>query len=504
MLSRNTKRKTADKTRVSGSWDQTDSPQAFLRLSEMEQVVSPRGGPFRKKKGLGGKILLTLVAAAIFTFYFSNQNNPAEASKEPAQTMEEILLPISEEATIVPNLLESGEETEGVGAKEEVFEPVTEIKPKAKKVKIEHIVSRGETLSSVFTRNGFSQLEASSVDKLLKADRSVDHRIRPGQKILFQKNNLGELSKVKIELGLLKSVVLRKDSGVWDTEVNTLSTETEVVKSSGEIKTTLAEAGLEVGLDYGVIDEFVDLFSDRVRFHRDIQKGDKFSVIFEESRLPTGEIVSKGPIKAAMIETGGSTFEAIQITDRKGNKRFVDRNGEPLGNTFLRYPLKFSRISSTYTHSRLHPVLKRRMPHLGVDFAAPTGTPVRSVADGKVTFAGRKGPNGIMIKINHGARYRTAYLHLSRIAKGVRVGSFVKRGQVIGKVGSTGRSTGPHLDFRFYDRGRSVNPLKVKLPKMSLGESFVVNKAELKKAIYELEGLMALTQTTKKPKISQL
>ncbi|MCB0334600.1 MAG: M23 family metallopeptidase, partial [Bdellovibrionales bacterium] len=146
--------------------------------------------------------------------------------------------------------------------------------------------------------------------------------------------------------------------------------------------------------------------------------------------------------------------------------RYYDEAGESIGNYFLRYPVRFSRISSVFSTSRFHPILQRRKVHNGVDFAAPTGTPVRSVADGIVLSASYNRASGNMVKIRHTNKYSTAYLHLSRIAKGLRKGQRVKRGEVIGAVGSTGYATGPHLHYSLYENGRYVDPMKTKLPKM--------------------------------------
>jgi murein DD-endopeptidase MepM/ murein hydrolase activator NlpD len=171
-----------------------------------------------------------------------------------------------------------------------------------------------------------------------------------------------------------------------------------------------------------------------------------------------------------------------------GKARYFDAKGKLLGDTFLRYPVKFSRVSSSFSDARLHPVLKRRIPHNGVDFAAPVGTPVRASADGTVTFVGRKGPSGIMIKVKHNARYRTAYLHLSRIAKGIKRGTRVSRGQVIGAVGATGRVTGPHLHYSFYDRGKYVDPMKIELPTIEgLNKGNRIAKSYLKRVVVTLE-----------------
>ena len=148
-------------------------------------------------------------------------------------------------------------------------------------------------------------------------------------------------------------------------------------------------------------------------------------------------------------------------------QHYVDETGVKLGNYFLRYPLKFTRISSVFSKSRFHPILKKSRPHNGVDFAAPTGTPVRSVGDGTVIDAGYRGGAGNMVKIKHNDKYSTAYLHLSKFAKGIKKGVKVSRGQMIGAVGKTGWATGPHLHFSLYIDNKYVDPFKVNIPKVS-------------------------------------
>jgi murein DD-endopeptidase MepM/ murein hydrolase activator NlpD len=147
-----------------------------------------------------------------------------------------------------------------------------------------------------------------------------------------------------------------------------------------------------------------------------------------------------------------------------GRVRYFDQNGETSGDSFLRYPLKFTRISSVFSKSRFHPVLKSSKPHNGVDFAAPTGTPVRSIGDGIVTYAGWKGPNGILVKVQHSNQYSSAYVHLSKLAPGIKQGVRVQRGQQVGAVGQTGRATGPHLHFSLYRNEKFIDPLTTDLP----------------------------------------
>jgi len=239
--------------------------------------------------------------------------------------------------------------------------------------------------------------------------------------------------------------------------------------AAGTISRSFADAARKAAVPARVVDELVDLFSNRVEFRKDLQPGDMFAVVYEEHVAADGEVVKTGLIKAASLEKGGRMLFAIRHVGKDGKARYYDQDGRPLGKSFLRYPLQFTRISSAFSYARFHPVLKKTLPHNGIDFAAPLGTPVRSVADGVVVHAGYSFSAGNWVKIKHGDRYATAYLHLHRIGAGIYKGTKVSRGQVIGTVGSTGISTGPHLHFSFYDRGKYVNPLRNDLPMYNSG-----------------------------------
>jgi murein DD-endopeptidase MepM/ murein hydrolase activator NlpD len=193
-----------------------------------------------------------------------------------------------------------------------------------------------------------------------------------------------------------------------------------------------------------------------------LQEGDKFKVIYDESFVDSNSVgISR--IHAAWFYHAGHAFWAIPF-EQDSVMSYFDEEGNSLRKAFLKAPLRFSRISSGFSNSRLHPILKIRRPHHGVDYAAPIGTPVQAVGDGQVIAAAYQRGGGNYVKLKHNGVYTTAYLHLSKFGKGIKQGAYVKQGDVIGYVGSTGLSTGPHLDFRFYKHGKAVNPLKVEAP----------------------------------------
>lgn len=193
-----------------------------------------------------------------------------------------------------------------------------------------------------------------------------------------------------------------------------------------------------------------------------IQKGDFFKAVYEE-KFVDGKAVGIGRILSAQFNHWGEDYFAF-LFERDGKEAYFDENGKSLQKQFLKSPLKFSRISSGFSYSRLHPILKVRRAHTGIDYAAPMGTPVKAVGDGTVIHRKYSGAAGRYIKVKHNATYTSGYMHLSRYAKGISVGSRVRQGQIIGYVGSSGRSTGPHLDFRFWRGGTPINYLRMKFP----------------------------------------
>ncbi|MEE1168808.1 MAG: peptidoglycan DD-metalloendopeptidase family protein, partial [Alistipes sp.] len=212
-------------------------------------------------------------------------------------------------------------------------------------------------------------------------------------------------------------------------------------------------------MPYALADEVEEIYQWSIDFFG-IQEGDRFAVIYDEKFTDTTS-VGIGRIYGASFTSGNKTIYAIPYVNENGRIAYWDADGASLKKQMLKAPLKYTRISSKFTHKRLHPVHRVYRPHLGVDYAAPSGTPVHSVADGTVIKAGWGGGGGNTIYIKHSGGLQTGYLHLKSFAKGIKVGSKVSQGQLIGYVGSTGTSTGPHLDYRIWQNGTPIDPLKV-------------------------------------------
>lgn len=324
---------------------------------------------------------------------------------------------------------------------------------------------KGDTFDSVWIKNGGTEEELRQVQSELALRKISLPLIRPSNPIRIHKDIDGSILSATFRIKEGSVLEIKRSLGaLFTTEIAAEELVMQERVVTGTIYSSFIEAAQTAGLPLSMVDDFVDLFGDRVEFRKDLHPGDTFAIIFTQKQAPDGTWLSAGDIKAASLNSLGKLKAIIRYKDKNGSFQSFDESGKPLGDYFLRYPVQFSRVSSVFSDSRLHPVLGIRRPHNGVDFAAPTGTPVRAVADGVVQSAGYAGGGGNTVKIAHNSVYSTAYLHLSKIAGGLKKGSRIKRGQVIGNVGMTGLASGPHLHFSLYQNGKYVDPLKTKLP----------------------------------------
>lgn len=274
----------------------------------------------------------------------------------------------------------------------------------------------------------------------------------------------GEIDRIEYRFSDIDGVRLERDSdasGGYTAELFEVPYTVEQRLVYGVIESSLYEAGRRAGASPGIIMELSDIFAWDVDFSTDMRKGDTFSVLYEIATVD-GKAIDAGKVLAAEVVNNGKKHAAIYFSEEGGGSGYYNLEGKSLRRTLLRSPLRYRRISSYYSKRRYHPILKRYRAHHGIDYAAPTGTPVETSGDGRIVFAGWKRGYGNYIVVKHNSIYTTAYGHLSRIRKGVRKGSKVRQGQVIGYVGSTGISTGPHLHYEVKLRGRLVNPLSLK------------------------------------------
>ena len=237
----------------------------------------------------------------------------------------------------------------------------------------------------------------------------------------------------------------------------------EVVQATGQISASLFVDATEAGIPSRVLAELIRIYSFDVDFQRDIWRGDRFELMYEQFRDDAGEVVHQGDIHYAKLTLRNTELPLYRYTTTKGNLDYFNAKGQSVRKTLMRTPIDGARLSSRFGKRR-HPILGYTRMHAGVDFAAPTGTPIYAAGNGTVVQAGRNGGYGNYIRIRHNSTYQTAYAHLSRYAKGVRSGKRVRQGQVIGYVGTTGRSTGPHLHYEVLKNGRQINPRTVRIP----------------------------------------
>ena len=267
---------------------------------------------------------------------------------------------------------------------------------------------------------------------------------------------------------------------------------------AGVIKTTLFEATDEAGLPDATASQLAEIFGGDIDFHRDLRKGDKFSVTYEVT-YSNGEPVRNGRIQAAEFVNQGKAYRVVFFQTDSNHGDYFTPDGKSVRKAFLRSPVEFSRISSGFTSSRFHPILQKWRSHKGVDYAAPIGTRVKVTADGNVAFVGKQGGYGNVIMVNHQGRYTTVYGHLSRFASGLRRGQHVEQGEIIGYVGMTGWATGPHLHYEFKIDGEQRDPLRVALPSATpIGAS---QKAAFEEATHRLTDRLGLMSNTSLAKL---
>ena len=258
-------------------------------------------------------------------------------------------------------------------------------------------------------------------------------------------------------------VIEKKDSGEFGVDVREIIYDTRVVSGRGTITSSLFETAREVGIPPGVILNMAVIFGWDIDFTSSVYAGDSFTVVYEE-RFRDGESVGPGKILTAQFTNGGVDFYTFYYEDPSGYTEYYNKDGREMRRQFLRSPLDYKRITSGFSYNRYHPILNAFTTHRAIDYAAVSGTPVSATAAGTVNYVGWKGGNGNYVGIRHANAYRTGYAHLSAFAKGVYVGAKVKQNQVIGFVGSTGLSTGPHLHYEMLKGGAFINPLRMDLP----------------------------------------
>jgi hypothetical protein len=336
-----------------------------------------------------------------------------------------------------------------------VYRPWGPVFPEEPSVRISSGTFSG-SLDAVLKAEGLEDGDRARISSALAKELNL-RRLRPQDSYELTVSTWGALVALAINRDLKTYLLSPSDSGAYGVFVQDVELTEAAGKLSGEISSSLWESMSAAGVPPGAILDYADIFSWSVDFLTEVRAGDRWAMAWNYKTDPSGKVVAQ-KITAAFYdgkETGRKNAAAWQ-------DGYYDEEGQSLRSMFLRAPLNYRRISSYFTNRRFHPVLKYYRPHQGIDYAAPSGTPVSAVADGRVTYAAWKGQNGRLIVLKHGGGYETTYGHLSRFARGLGAGRRVSQGDVIGYVGSTGLSSGPHLDFRIKLNGKPLNFLKLK------------------------------------------
>ena len=326
----------------------------------------------------------------------------------------------------------------------------------------ESVIQSGDTLSSALSRLKIDDLE---IQRLLATDavRQLASSIRAGKRIQATTTQDGQLLTIQFERSDAPALTVRRQGDSYIAEEGRELLETRVVMRSGRILSSLYGATDSAGIPDKIADRMAETFSTNIDFREDLRRGDTFSVIYTVN-YRNGEPIAAGTLLAAEFVNAGKPYRAVLFRDPFGREDYYTPEGESLKKGLLRSPLEFSRVTSSFSNSRKHPVYGFHRAHTGVDFGAPTGTRVKATGDATVAFTGRKGGYGNLVILRHHNGFETYYAHLSAFASGIRPGRAIGQGQVIAYVGSTGASTGPHLHYEIRIAGRPQNPMAIKLP----------------------------------------
>jgi murein DD-endopeptidase MepM/ murein hydrolase activator NlpD len=326
----------------------------------------------------------------------------------------------------------------------------------------EERIQRGDTIGSVLARLGVDDPQAQVFLARDPSARAL-YQLRPGRPLRVETDAAGTLLQLRFATTAGELLAIERDGDLLAGKTLPLPVDVQWRQASAEIRSSLFGAADAAGLPDAVTLQLAEIFGGDIDFLKDLRQGDRFTVVYE-SRQVDGEVVAAGRVVAAEFVNGGKSLTAFLWRDADGRETYYAQDGSPRRQAFLRSPLEFSRVTSGFSGARLHPILRVTRAHLGTDYAAPAGTPVRATANGRVTFAGSQGGYGNVVHVQHQGAFSTVYAHLSRFGAQVKSGARVAQGDVIGYVGQTGWATGPHLHYEFRVGGVHRNPQTVALP----------------------------------------
>jgi murein DD-endopeptidase MepM/ murein hydrolase activator NlpD len=375
-----------------------------------------------------------------------------------------------------------------------------DIEPLEIREHIVHRVGRNETLPGILNQFRLSRAEKQAWRRSILA-RFGGQPLPRGKEVHFyfakgtgarRFTSPVQLTAVELDQSDALSLIWEKDGQTIIFQRFERPYEVEVQTVSAKIESSLFEDGRKAGIEPALLSQLTDIFTWDLDVEKGLGNGDSVKVLYEKRTRKGTHAKSSLRILAAELVNAGQKFTAIYFEKQKGMGGYYDLDGRSLARSFLRFPLEFAHITSQFGESRFHPFLKTYLPHTGVDFAAERGTPVRAVGDGVINQAGWNGSYGKAIDLQHDARYMSRYAHLQNFAAGIRNGVEVKKGQIIGYVGSTGRSTGPHLHFELYKDQQYVNPLSVDFPAEDTIEPGLLRVFDNQKRTYLVELSVAL------------
>ena len=327
----------------------------------------------------------------------------------------------------------------------------------------DYIIKAGDNLALIGEKQGISP-RVIHLLSISKPHGKLLRKIRPGEKLVFVLDQKKQLSKLIYQPKPLELFTFDRDLNSFNSSLSRIEPERDIVFNHGIIQQSLFLSSQKAGIQDALTMRLAQIFQWDIDFVLDIRPGDSFFIMYEELFVEN-EFIGYGEILAAEFINQDNSYVAILFEDNNGSKDFYNLKGESMRKAFLRAPVEFSRISSSFNLKRRHPLHKTIKAHRGIDYAAPTGTPILAAGDGKIKTASRTRANGRYVVIQHGQQFITKYLHLSKFGRGIKSGKTVKQGQIIGYVGQTGYATGPHLHYEFLVNGIHKNPRTVQLPK---------------------------------------
>ncbi|MFR8275173.1 MAG: peptidoglycan DD-metalloendopeptidase family protein [Desulfovibrio fairfieldensis] len=436
-------------------------PSADASGQQMASVPPARPGPAQAdKNGTGTAVSEEAGRAPEAVAVQTSASDPTDRSRLPEAQPDVSDSVSGEETSLPPDTAVPGAESSAQAPSTGLIEEARPDGAPGEEV-VKGTVEKGDTISKILENTG-----SEGIYQYISAARQVFsmRSFREGQPyVIVTDSASGRVKRFEYEIDSRRRLVVE---GVEEPVARVEAIEYVTLLSTVEatISDNLFQAVADVGESPQMALQLADLFGAEINFIRDLQEGDSFSVLVEK-RYREGEYKGYGRVLAAHFTNKGKTFEAYLFRDGSGRAQYYNRKGENLRKTLLQAPLAFTRVTSRFTSSRKHPILGYSRPHMGVDYGAPTGTPVKAVGEGVVTKRSWGGGYGNQIIVKHVAGLESMYSHLSGYARGLRQGQRVRQGQVIGFVGSTGLSTGPHLDFRLRQNGKFINPTKAINPR---------------------------------------